>query len=192
MVGIYKITNTENGKIYIGQSIDISHRKACHEYDLKNNRHKNVYLQRSYNKNPKAFKFEIICYCEEEDLNDLEIYYIKKYNSADHKYGYNLDFGGNSKGRKSEETKRKMSDAKKGNKAMMGIKLSDEWKKHLSEAQPHKKKIRCKETGIVYDSFADAARKTGLNRTKIVSVCTGKRKSTGGYHFEYADQKTSD
>lgn len=192
MVGIYKITNTNNGKVYIGQSVDISHRKACHEYDLKNNRHKNVYLQRSYNKNPKAFKFEIICYCKEEDLNDLEIYYIKKYNSADHKYGYNLDSGGNSNGRMSEETRRKLSSAKKGNKAMVGIKLSDEWKKHLSEAQPHKKRIRCKDTGVIYDSFADAARKTGLNRTKIVSVCTGKRKSTGGYHFEYADQKTSD
>lgn len=43
------------------------------------------------------------------------------------------------------------------------------------------------ETKQIYESFADAARKTGLNRTKIVSVCTGTRKSTGGLHFRYAD-----
>lgn len=53
-------------------------------------------------------------------------------------------------------------------------------------------KIECIETGIIYDSFADASRKTGLNRTKIVSVCTGKRKTTGGYHFRYANERTSD
>ena len=69
--------------------------------------------------------------------------------------------------------------------------IIDEWKKHLSEAQPHRKRIECVETGEIFDSFADAARKTGLNRTKIVSVCTGKRKKTGGLHFRYADKTTS-
>ena len=76
-------------------------------------------------------------------------------------------------------------------RAELGKKLSDEWKKHLSEAQPHKKRIQCVETNVVYDSFADAARKTGLNRTKIVSCCTGKRKTTGGLHFKYYDKRES-
>lgn len=192
MVGIYKIVNTENGKIYIGQSINIKHRKNCHNYDLKNNRHKNPYLQKAYNKNPEAFKFEVLCICEEKELNDLEIYYINKYKTTNAKYGYNLDKGGNGAGRMSEETKKKISEAKKGNTAMVGKKLSDVWKKHLSEAQPHKKKVLCIETNIVYESFAEASRKTGLNRTKIVSCCTGTRKSTGGYHFKYADKGTSD
>lgn len=192
MIGIYKIINTENGKIYIGQSINISHRWNCHKYDLKNKRHKNPHLQRAYDLNPKAFKFEIICKCSEEDLNDLEIFFINKYKSNDSKYGYNLDNGGNGAGRMSEETKRKLSESKMGNKSMCGVKLSDEWKQHLSEAQPHRKRILCIDTGVIYDSFADAARKTGLNRTKIVSVCTGKRKSTGGFRFKYADEGTSD
>lgn len=187
MTGIYKITNTENGKIYIGQSINISHRQSCHFFDLKNNRHKNCHLQRAYNLNPNAFRFEVICTCKEEELNDLEKFFIGKYNATDPAKGYNLDVGGNGDGRKSEETRRKMSQAKMGNQAMKGIKLSDEWKRHLSEAQPHRKRILCIETNVIYDSFADAARKTGLNRTKIVSVCTGKRKSTGGYRFKYAE-----
>lgn len=192
MTGIYKITNKNNGKVYIGQSVDISHRRSCHEYDLKNNRHKNIYLQRAYNMEPDAFNFEIICYCNEEDLDELEMFYINKYNSADSHYGYNLDKSARGTGRKSEETKRKMSEVKKGNTAMCGIKLSEEWKKHLSEAQPHKKRVICIDTGEVYESFADAARRTGLNRSKIVSVCTGKRKTTGGLKFRYADSKASD
>lgn len=187
MIGIYKITNTENGKVYIGQSRDIGHRKSCHEYDLRNNRHKNIHLQRAYNLNPSVFTFEVICTCAEEDLNALEEYYIKKYNCLDDRYGYNLDAAARGVGIHSEETKQKISRSKIGNQAMKGIKLSEEWKRHLSEAQPHKKRIKCIDTGEVYDSFADAARKTGLNRTKIVSCCTGKRKRTGGYRFEYAD-----
>lgn len=191
MIGIYKITNTSNGKIYIGQSIDLSHRRSCHEYDLKHNRHKNPHLQRAYNKDPNAFTFEVVCYCKEEELNDLEIYYIQKYDSTNPKNGYNLEKGGNGAGRMNEEHKRKISEAKKGNQIMKGLKLSDEWKKHLSEAQPHKKRIECIETGEIFESFADAARKTGLNRTKIVAVCTGRRNKTGGLHFRYANTQTS-
>ena len=73
---------------------------------------------------------------------------------------------------------------------MKGKRLSDEWRKHMSEAQ-RKRIIQCVETGEVYNSFVEAAEKTGLNRTKIVSCCTGKRKSTGGLHFRYADETTS-
>lgn len=192
MTGIYKITNKNNGKVYIGQSVDISHRRSCHEYDLKNNRHKNTYLQHAYNKEPDAFTFEVICYCNEDALDELEMFYINKYKATDHKCGYNLDKSARGTGRKSEETKWKMSEVKKGNTAMCGIKLSEEWKKHLSEAQPHKKRVICIDTGEVYESFADAARRTGLNRSKIVSVCTGNRKTTGGLKFRYADSKASD
>lgn len=189
MIGIYQIRNTRNGKLYIGQSVDLAHRKSCHIYDLKNNRHKNIHLQRAYNIEPSVFVFEIICQCSEKELDDLEIHFIKKYKTTDSAYGYNLDSGGNGAGRMSEETKAKLSKAKKGNTAMCGKRLSDEWKKHLSEAQPHKRKVRCIETNIVYESFAEAARQMGLNRTKIVSCCTGSRKSTGGFHFRYADEE---
>jgi group I intron endonuclease len=189
MIGIYIIKNKDNGKVYVGQSKDLSHRKACHFYDLRENRHKNIELQKAYNDNPNALEFKIVCSCEEEDLDYMEKFYIKKYKSNIE--GYNKTDGGFKGAKMSESTKKKMSKAQMGNKYMVGIKLSDEWKKHLSEAQPHKRKIECIETGIIYDSFADASRKTGLNRTKIVSVCTGKRKTTGGYHFRYANERTS-
>ena len=78
MTGIYRIRNIKNGKIYIGQSVDISHRWACHLYDLRNNRHKNPHLQRAYNLDPDSLVFEIVCQCEEKDLNEIEAALIKK------------------------------------------------------------------------------------------------------------------
>lgn len=187
MIGIYRILNRDNGKSYVGQSQDISHRKACHFYDLKNNVHKNPVLQADYNKNPNAFEFEILCKCKVEDLDDLERYFIQKYNSMND--GYNLSDGGIVGARFIAETINRMSKAKMGNQAMKGLKLSEKWKKHISEAQPHRKRVICVETGETFESFADAARKTGLNRTKIVSCCTGKRNTTGGLHFQY-DKET--
>lgn len=188
MIGIYRIRNTKNGKIYIGQSIDINHRWSCHLYDLKHNRHGNPHLQRAYNLDPDAFVFEVICECREEDLNELEATLIKKYKTTNDRYGYNISNGGDGQGAMAESTKRKLSLAKMGNKAMCGIKLTDEWKKHLSEAQPHKRQVLCVETQTVYESFADASRQTGVNRCHIVSCCTKKKKSAGGYHWEYYEQ----
>lgn len=188
MIGIYAIKNADNGKIYVGQSKNISHRKSTHFYDLKNNRHHNNIMQMDYNKNPNAFSFEVLCKCGETDLDDLEKYYINKYQSNNPEYGYNLEGGGITGHTTADTTRALRSEMQKGNKNMCGVKLSDEWKEHLAQAQPHRKKIVCVETGIIYDSFADAARKTGLNRTKIVSVCTGKRKTTGGLHFKYYDE----
>lgn len=184
MTGIYQIINNKNGKRYIGQSKNLSHRRSCHVYDLKNAKHRSAAMQKEYDENPDAFCFEILCECKQEELDDLEIYFIAKYKTDCSEFGYNISPGANIV---AESTRKSISERQKGNRYMCGKKLSDEWKQHLAEAQPHKKKIECIETKQIYESFADAARKTGLNRTKIVSVCTGTRKSTGGLHFRYAD-----
>ncbi len=49
------------------------------------------------------------------------------------------------------------------------------------------KKILCVETNIVYHSSMDAKRKTGADNSSIIKCCRGKLKSTGGYHWRYAD-----
>lgn len=143
-------------------------------------------MQSDYNADPSSIVFEILCECDASELNELEKYFIKKYDTVDN--GYNKSPGDTENGGTilTEESRRKIGEKHRGNKYMVGKKLSEEWKRHLSEAQPHKKRIRCIDTGEVFESFADAARKTGLNRSKIVSVCTGSRKSTGGMRFEYA------
>lgn len=44
MRGIYKITNTINGKVYIGKSENIRHRWKQHICELNKNEHGNAYM----------------------------------------------------------------------------------------------------------------------------------------------------
>jgi group I intron endonuclease len=105
--GIYKITNTKNGKVYIGQSCNISSRFSAHR-----RAEKNVYLKRAFDKyGIDMFCFEII-----EELPDIqkilderEDFYIKQYRATSYKYGYNNKAGG-FVGRHTEETKRKIGE----------------------------------------------------------------------------------
>ena len=47
------------------------------------------------------------------------------------------------------------------------------------------KPVRCIELNTIYPSAAEAARCFDLNASNIGSVCLGKRKTTGGYHWEF-------
>lgn len=48
------------------------------------------------------------------------------------------------------------------------------------------KPIVCLETGVVYDSLTAAANDLGLAISAISQCCSGKAKSTHGYHFQFA------
>ena len=48
--GIYKFTCLEDGKIYIGSSIELHTRKRNHLTDLRNGNHINHHFQNAYNK----------------------------------------------------------------------------------------------------------------------------------------------
>ena len=50
--------------------------------------------------------------------------------------------------------------------------------------------IRCVETGVVYHSMSYAEKETGISYSKISMVCNGKRKTAGGYHWEFVDEPT--
>lgn len=50
-------------------------------------------------------------------------------------------------------------------------------------AKKRNKAVKCIETGMVYQSLTDAKAKTGFSH--IGSVCNGKRKSAGGYHWKF-------
>lgn len=92
--GIYKITNNINGKIYIGQSIDIYERWRRHKLLGKS---KNISTpERKYplyiamhKYGIDNFSFEILLQCSPSELNDQEECYIQKYSSDSAKYGYN-------------------------------------------------------------------------------------------------------
>ena len=117
IMGVYKITNTVNNKIYIGSSIDVKGRIKGHKRDLRKNRHINKHLQRSWNKYGEGnFIFEIIELCSTNDnLLVREQYYIDKYMSYDINIGYNINktAGSNLGMNHTQEAKIKMSNAMK-------------------------------------------------------------------------------
>ena len=99
MIGyLYQITNTLNGKKYIGKTNDMKRRIGRHYADLQANRHHSHKLQRSYNKYGKEnFKvtYEIFDNITEEELSLKQQEYIQKYDSFYN--GYNETFGGEGK-----------------------------------------------------------------------------------------------
>lgn len=90
MVGIYKITNLTNNKVYIGSTKNIGHRFHEHLSKLKGDYHTNKHLQAAFNKyGESSFKFEILRETSETILRRAEQFYINKYQSINPKYGYN-------------------------------------------------------------------------------------------------------
>ena len=82
--GIYKIENTKNKKVYIGQSRNIYRRFEEHKRALENNAHHSVKLQRSYNKtlDKSIFKFSIIeVVNDNKRLDEREKYYQDLFSS---------------------------------------------------------------------------------------------------------------
>lgn len=93
MTGIYYIRNKINDKMYIGQSTNIDARWSHHKTDLRNNNHHNHHLQYAWNKyGEDNFEFNVIQECNIDELDNKEMYYIKKYKTFTD--GYNLDQGG--------------------------------------------------------------------------------------------------
>lgn len=92
---IYFIVNKTNGQRYVGQTTNFSRRKNEHFSALQNNSHPNNKLQSAYNKyGEESFQITKITYEDitKKELDEQEIYYIKKYNSFHN--GYNLTEGG--------------------------------------------------------------------------------------------------
>ena len=93
MIGIYKITNQVNKKVYIGQSQNISQRWKSHRKHYQKDDYPIYRAMRKYGID--NFSFEVIEECSLEELNDKEKYWIKYYDSHNSSNGYNLTDGGN-------------------------------------------------------------------------------------------------
>jgi len=166
MFHIYQITNTVTNKSYIGKtSQKPRYRYRSHMTAAKNGRY-NQYFHNSIRKygeecfvlkTLEIFKNESKCY-------EREKYWIEKKNTLSPD-GYNSNAGG--KGgmfNPSEETRKKMSDAKEGfvpwNKGLIGVqKHSDKTKLRMSKAKIGKKpkpKEKCifdtSRFGMYYDN----------------------------------------
>ena len=143
---VYKITNTINGKCYIGiTEKTLEERFSQHLSKYRNNSHRSLYnAMHKYgldNFVVEVVEDNIMSYSE---LLEKEMYYIKLYDSYNN--GYNMTTGGEinpmdcdmTKNKhdnimRSKETRTKISNTMK-QKAREGALFSEEHRKHLSDS----------------------------------------------------------
>lgn len=71
--GVYTITNTKNGKKYVGQSLDILQRWRQHRHRLDEGTHLNAHLQAAWKLHgADAFLFQVLHLCEPDALGEKE------------------------------------------------------------------------------------------------------------------------
>ena len=110
--GVYQIRNMQNGKIYVGSSVNLNKRWREHRSALNNNRHWNNHLQRAWNRYGfEAFVYEPLITCHSSMCQWYEQQFLDQWNPE-----YNI--GPTAKSpygvRRSVETKAKISRAKLG------------------------------------------------------------------------------
>lgn len=171
---VYLIKNIKTNKVYVGSSINLKKRIISHYNLLMKGKHINNKLQNTWNKyGSENFKVIII----EENLNSKNLiaeeqYYIDKFDSV--KHGYNLlPIAGSSVGNKwTDDAKIKYSKLKKS------LNLGN----HIIQYDLYGNKIN------EFPNMVSAAKFIGLkNSTNIGLVCRKKRKTFGGYIWEYKD-----
>ena len=191
--GIYKITNKVNDKVYIGQSVDIYKRWDAH-INTSNDKNKKEYNYPLYSAFRKYgienFDFEILEVCDKETLDDLEIKYIKEYNSCTldkNGYGYNQNHGGKNGYHENKITEekekiriKKLKKSMKGeNNPMFGKHHSDEVRKIISDFR--KNNQTCKTRNVICDNIeflnvVKCAEYYGVKHTTMTGWLTQKNK----------------
>lgn len=184
---IYKITNSINNKCYIGlTTLPFSLRWSTHKNDIIKSDYP---LYRSIRKyGLEAFKIETICSAlNTKSLSELEIYFIKYYNSVVPN-GYNCTYGGE-RPIYSEESRKKMSLAKKGKSPWnKGLKTGLQLIEHkIKAAAGNFKPIQSiSPEGVVknYKSLKET-KKDGFNPSQVCLCCKNLAKTHRKYKFKY-------
>lgn len=197
---VYKHTSP-SGKTYVGITCQKPHRRWNNGRGyLKNKYFYSAICKYGWDNIRHEILFSNL---SKDEAEQKEIEMIQFYKSNKNEFGYNIESGGTSAERISEETRLKLSKAKKGKPSnRKGVKLNEEIRKKLSKA--HKgirmsvdsrrkigealgKKVICLETGCSFVSAREAERQMNIHSTHIREVCNGKRNTAGGYHWKFID-----
>ena len=88
--GVYKITNSADGKIYVGASHDIRKRLRAHLELLRRSEHPSAKLQGAYDAyGESALGFEVLEFCPPETTLEREQTWLISTRCCDPKIGYN-------------------------------------------------------------------------------------------------------
>lgn len=129
---VYLITNTINGKQYIGQTAQsVEQRWQAHCYNASGNHLRSQYplycAIRKYGK--KAFSIAVLAKAKnQEELNQLECDFIEAYGTMQKDLGYNRHPGGNKPPLSTSASREKAAQSNRGQKR------SEESKKRISLA----------------------------------------------------------
>ena len=138
--GIYMWTSP-SGKSYIGQAVDLDKRKSNFlSFGTRYAGSKIDNARRKYS-DIQYWTYTILEYCDIDDLDEREEYYISLYDTM--RKGYNCESGGHENKIMSDEAKQKMSKSKKGmycgeNNPMWGKHFTEEQKRKISESRKGK------------------------------------------------------
>jgi group I intron endonuclease len=172
--GIYKISNTFNGKFYIGSAVNIEKRWRTHKTNLAQGKHHSRHLQSAWNKyGAGAFEFSVIEACSVFALIFREQHFIDtlcpEYNIS-HTAGSSLGV------KHTEDGRRNNSDAQKGKT------FSSEHREKLSAAAKnrtaeHREKLSTAHKGKTFSDetrgkMSEARKGNSWNKGKKLSETT--------------------
>lgn len=136
ITGIYQITNTANGKCYVGSAVRFNSRWKLHQTQLSRGEHHSVVLQRAWDKyGEDAFQFKRLLICSKEHLLWFEQRALDALKPA-----YNIcKVAGSVRGyRHSDEAKAAAAERARGNTNRRGRKEPQEVCERISAARKGK------------------------------------------------------
>ncbi|EOP36183.1 GIY-YIG nuclease family protein [Bacillus cereus] len=173
---IYKIENSVNGKVYIGQTIkDVHRRLKTHISSLRGGYHINKYLQKAFNKyGEENFKSEIIEKCTIEELDAKEIQWISYYKNTG--MSYNIEGGGNLRKVIADETRKKLSISGKKSyqNPIVLAKRKKQWEELSGKGNSNSKEIICINDNKVFASITEAGEYYKISMKSISNSLIGR------------------